>query len=159
MKFSKLFIVLIFISISVQSQTNTLRSQTNQYDFVIITTDEFVKLCEPFAEHKNNSRGIQTLVTTKNSILEEFNDSTLLQDNIREFISYAGTNWAEPKPKYFLFAADVDSIPNYSFVSVPGYEFTDTAKSDYFYGINILDEDTTKISFLLEGLPLERMMN
>ena len=147
MRLSKLFIFFIFVSISINSQNISLRDQTNQYDFVIITLDEFVPICEQFAEHKNNLKNIKTLVTTKAEILSEFSDSTLLQDNIREFISFAGSNWAEPQPKYFMFASDVDSIPNYSFISVPGYEYTDTSKSDYFYGKNIFNEDTTKISF------------
>ncbi|MCF6269330.1 MAG: C25 family cysteine peptidase [Melioribacteraceae bacterium] len=147
MRLSKLFVLFFFISISLQAQNISLRNQANQYDFVIITVNEFVPLCKEFAEHKNNSRNLKTLVTTKDHILTEFNDSTLLQDNIREFISFAGTNWASPRPQYFMFAADPDSIPNYSFASIPGYEFTDTAKSDYLYGINVLDEDTTKLSF------------
>lgn len=147
MQFFKLFVLLILLSNSIHSQSISLRDQSNQYDYVIVTLDEFVPICEEFAEHKYNSRSIKTLVTTKNSILDEYSDFTLLQDNVREFISFAGTNWTEPLPKYFMFASDIDSIPNYSFVSIPGYEFTDTAKSDYYYGINMYDEDTTKLSF------------
>jgi len=109
--------------------------------------DEFVPICEEFAEHKNNSRGIKTLVTTKSRILSEFQDSTLLQDNIREFISFAGTNWIEPQPKYFMFAAEIDSIPNYAIEFLLSSPYADTAYSDYFYGNNILNEDTTTLSF------------
>jgi len=145
----KLFILFTFISITIQSQSLSLRNQTNKYDFVIITVDEFVPICQQFAEHKNNSKGIKTLVTTKSSILAEFGDSSLLQDNIREFISFAGTSWAEPQPKYFMFAGDISSLPNYSFETFPNTEFYDIAKSDYFYGINVLAEDTTKLSFAI----------
>ena len=147
MRLSKALILIVFISISVQAQSISLRDQSNQYDFVIITVNKFVPICEEFAYHKNSSRGIKTLVTTRDNILAEFSDSTLVQDNIRQFISYAGTNWSNPTPKYFMFASDIDSIPNFSFISILGYEPTDTAKSDYFYGINILEEDTTNLSF------------
>ncbi len=147
MQLVKLVGFFIFISISIHSQNISLRNQNNQYDFVIITLDEFVPICEQFAEHKSNSKNIKTLVTTKGEILSEFSDSTLLQDNIREFISFAGSNWAEPQPKYFMFAADVDSIPNFSFEVFPNTEYYSIANSDYFYGKNIFDEDTTKLSF------------
>ncbi|VAX27112.1 Alkaline phosphatase [hydrothermal vent metagenome] len=140
---------LLFMTSTIISQNVTLRDNSNQYDFVIITIDQFVPACETFKDHKENTRNLKTLVTTKNQILSEFNDSVLVQDNIREFISYAGTNWASPKPIYFMFAADVDSIPNFSFESIPGYEPPDTSRSDYFYGINIFDEDTTKLSFAI----------
>jgi|GEM_PF-2119124 len=145
----KLFILFAFITITIQSQSLSLLNQTNQYDFVIITVDEFVPICEQFAEHKSNSKGIKTLVTTKNLILGEFGDSSSLQENIREFISYAGTNWAEPRPKYFMFAGDISSLPNYSFESFPNTEYYDIAKSDYPYGINVFAEDTTKLSFAI----------
>ncbi len=147
MQLSKLIVFFIFISIAIQSQNISLRNQDNQYDFVVITVNEFTPICEEFAEHKNISRGIKTLVTTKSDILAEFNDSTLVQDNIRQFISYAGVNWAEPRPKYFMFAADVESIPSYSLEIFSNTEFSDTVKSDYFYGKNIFDDDTTKLSF------------
>ncbi len=140
---------LLFVTSTIISQNVRLRDNSNQYDFVIITIDQFVPACEIFKDHKENNRNLKTLVTTKNQILSEFNDSLLIQDNIRAFISYAGTNWMTPKPKYFMFAADVDSIPNFSFESIPGYEKTDTAKSDFSYGINIYDEDTTKLSFAI----------
>jgi len=137
----------LFITNSILSQSISLRDQSNQYEFVIITLDQFEQTCQSFKDSKESNRNLKTLVTTKNQILAEFNDSSIVQNNIREFISYAGTNWSDPKPNYFMFAADVDSIPNFSFESVPGYEETDTAKSDYFYGINIFDEDTTQLSF------------
>lgn len=143
----RLFVLFIFISISIQSQNISLRNQANQYDFIIITQDEFVENCIQFAEHKNNVKGLKTLVTTKNNIIAEFSDSTLLQDNIREFISYVGTQWATPQPIYFMFAADIENIPNYSFEILPNTSYHDTAKSDYFYGINVHNADTTKLSF------------
>ncbi len=137
----------LFITNSILSQSISLRDQSNQYDFVIITLEQFEPTCESFKNHKESNRELKTLVTTKDKILAEFSDSSEIQHNIREFISYAGTNWLDPKPRYFMFAADVDSIPNFSFESVPGYEPSDTSKSDYFYGINIFDEDTTQLSF------------
>ncbi len=147
-----LALFLLFAANIIVPQNVKLRDNSNQYDFVIITIDQFVPACEIFKNHKENNQGLKTLVTTRNQILSEFNDSLLTQDNIRDFISYAGTNWMAPKPIYFMFAADIDSIPNFSFESIPGYEDTDTARSDYFYGINVL-------TFLLEESLQELRMN
>ncbi len=147
MRSSILILSFLFCTITINSQSTQLRDESNQYDFVIITLSQFTETCELFKAHKESVRNLKTFVTTLDEILEEFNDSSTLQHNIREFISFAGTNWTEPTPKYFMFAGDIGSIPNFSFESIPGYEPSDTTRSDYFYGINIYEVDTTKLSF------------
>lgn len=94
-------------------------------------------------------RDFRVLVTTKDQILDEFDESESVQENIRDFISFTGTYWQEPKPKYFLFAGSVAKIPNFEFESITNYNETDTSASDYFYGINKLGEDTSNVSFYI----------
>ncbi|MGE5810641.1 MAG: C25 family cysteine peptidase [Ignavibacteria bacterium] len=137
---------LIFIQ-SVFSQPIALSDTANQYDYVIITVPEFKAACEPFKAHKESVRNFKVLIVDTTEIFREFDSSLTKKDNIRNFISYAGSFWKNPKPKYFLLAGDLIKIPNYEFKSVPGYEFTDTAKSDYYYAVNKYSLDTTTVAF------------
>ncbi|MCB9250354.1 MAG: hypothetical protein H6613_18290 [Ignavibacteriales bacterium] len=58
---------------------------------------------KPLFKHtKENFNNFSVLIKTRDQILSEFNTDSTIQDNIRNFISYAGTNWSDPKPKYFF---------------------------------------------------------
>jgi Peptidase family C25/Secretion system C-terminal sorting domain len=140
---------LLLICSAILSQTLELKNVQHQYDYVIITIDDFSQSCEMFKTHKENYNNFSVLITTHDQIISEFNSKSTTQDNIREFIRYAGTNWSVPKPNYFLFAADLDSIPNFSFRSVdfPGYD--DTSYSDYYYGVDTSEDDSTQISYAI----------
>jgi len=135
----KIFILLVllvmFSKFSV-AKTITLRDTTNQFNYVIITIPEFIQSCETFKNHKELVRGFNVLITDTNAISLEFNSFPTKQENIRDFIIYAGTFWRNPKPKYFLIAGDLTKIPNFKFASIDGYPETDTARSDYFYTQN-----------------------
>jgi hypothetical protein len=138
---------LIFVQ-SVFSQPVALSDTANQYDYVIITVPEFKAACEPFKAHKESVRNFKVLIVDTTEIFQEFDSSLIKKDNLRNFISYAGSFWKNPKQKYFLLAGDLIKIPNYEFVSVPGYEFTDTAKSDYYYAINKYSLDSPTLHFV-----------
>ena len=145
----KLMFSILLVSVSISlGQNTTLRDTTNEFDYVIITLPEFEQTCLPFKQHKETYNNFSVLITTKQKILSEFNDSVQVEENIRDFISYAATFWQTPTPKYFLFTGDVDRMPNFEFESIPGYPETDTAKSDYFYGINKYD-DTQFVSLFV----------
>lgn len=98
-------LIILFIFFAFQttfSQTVTLRDTTNQYDYIIITVPAFVSACEPFKQHKETVRDFRTLIVDTTQIFSEFDSSLTPQDNIRDFISYAGTFWKEPRPNYFF---------------------------------------------------------
>jgi hypothetical protein len=141
-----IFLFLTFSSV-VFAQITSLHDSDNQYDYIIITIDEFVESCNFFTSHKENYNGFKALITTKSDIVKEFNAHSDLQENIRDFISYTGNNWKEPKPKYFLIAADVDSIPNFKFQSVNFSDYKDTSYSDYYYSVDTSDTDSTTVSY------------
>ena len=145
--------IILFVFFAFQttfSQTVTLRDTTNQYDYIIITVPEFVSACEPFKQHKETVRGFNTLIVETAQIFNEFDSSLTQQDNIRDFISYAGTFWKEPKPNYFLLVGNVESVPNFliSFTQ----EFFN---SDYYYGQSIYDEDSTTTEFYIGRIPVK----
>src|SRR4030065_873576 len=137
MKGITFFLLLVSFS-SLHSQPVTLRDTTNQYDYIIITVPEFINACEPFRQHKETVRDFRTLVVDTAQIYAEFDSSATSQDNIRDFISYAGTFWSEPRPKFFLIVGTVLMVPNFpiTFPSSTHYH------SDYYYGVSIYDADS-----------------
>ena len=131
--------LMTFLHSIICTQNIELRNTENQFDYVIITVDDYISVCEIFKTHKEINNEFNLLITTKDDILAEFNNNISIQSNIREFISFAGKSWADPKPNYFLFAADLDSIPNFSFRSIESeiFENYDTSHSDYYYGVDM----------------------
>lgn len=138
----------LFISQAILSQTFTLRDTTNQYDYIIITEPGFKPVCETFKLHKQSLRGFKVLIADTGMVYSEFNSFPTKEDNIREFISYAGTYWQYPQPKYFLLAGDLSRIPNRLYSNV-----SDTSNTDYFYSQNINDPDTIKVDFFIGRVP------
>ena len=96
------FFFVIFSFQSILSQSITLRDTTNQYDYIIITVPEFVTTCETFKQHKDTVRDFTTWMVYTTQIFAEFDSSNTPQGNIRDFISYAGTFWREPRTKFIL---------------------------------------------------------
>jgi hypothetical protein len=134
------------------SQTITLRDTTNQYDYIIITVPEFAPACESFKLHKETVRGFNTLIVDTTQIFSEFDSSSTPQDNIRDFISYAGTFWKNPQPKYFLIAGSVQFVPNFNIVHpVPGSN--PYWQSDFYYSRSVYDDDSTTTDFYVGRIP------
>jgi len=147
MKGITFFLLLITFS-ALHSQPVTLRDTTNQYDYIIITVPEFVNFCGPFRQHKETVRGFRTLIVDTTQIFAEFDSSATAQDNIRNFISYAGTFWKEPRPKFFPIIGTVSDIPNFQ---IP-FQFT-YLQSDYYYSQNIYENDSTTTDFYIGRIP------
>lgn len=144
------FLLCIAAQYYIYSQPITLRDTTNQYDYIIITIPEFVSVCEPFKHHKETVRNFRTLIVDTTMIYSEFDSDFEPQDKIRNFISYAGTFWQDPKPKYFLIAGTVSAVPNFL---VPFFQPPLAFNSDYYYGINLYGEDSTQTDFYIGRIP------
>jgi hypothetical protein len=148
MKGITFFLLLIAFS-SLHSQPVTLRDTTNQYDYIIITVPEFVNACEPFRQHKETVRDFRTLIVDTTQIFDEFDSSATPQDNIRNFISYAGTFWKEPRPKFFLIVGRVADVPNFQITD----QFSVHYQSDFYYRNSIYENDSTTTDFLIGRIP------
>ncbi len=136
--------------IEILLQQITLRDTTNQYDYIIITVPEFVTACEPFRQHKETVRDFRTLIVDTTQIFAEFDSSATPQDNIRDFISYAGTFWKEPQPIYFLIAGTVSDVPNFPIL----FTFDSLYyNSDYYYSQDIYENDSTTTDFYIGRIP------
>ena len=148
MKGLTFFLLLISIT-TLYSQPITLRDTTNQYDYIIITVPEFVNACEPFKQHKETIRDFRTIIVDTTQIFAEFDSSATPQDNIRNFISFAGTFWKEPRPKFFLIIGRVADIPNFQ---IPD-PYSVYCQSDFYYGNSIYENDSTTTDFLVGRIP------
>jgi len=146
--------VFFFVIVSFQSilsQTITLRDTTNQYDYIIITVPEFVTTCETFRQHKETVRDFRTLIVDTTQIFAEFDSSNTPQDNIRDFISYAGTFWREPRSKFIFIVGNVTAVPNFpiQFPPQPVVYY----QTDYYYTQNIYENDSTTTDFYIGRIP------
>jgi len=146
------FFFVIFSFQTILSQSITLRDTTNQYDYIIITVPEFVTSCEAFKQHKETVRGFTTLIVDTTQIFAEFDSSSTPQDNIRDFISYAGTFWMNPQPKFFLIAGSVQFVPNF-LIPFNGSPTPVFYNSDYYYTQNIYENDSTTTDFYIGRVP------
>lgn len=145
------FFFVVFSFQTILSQTITLRDTTNQYDYIIITVPEFVTSCEAFKQHKETIRDFRTLIVDTTQIFAEFDSSGTGQDNIRDFISYAGTFWREPKSKFILIVGNVTAVPNFGILFPP--QPVVYFQSDYYFTQNIYENDSTTTDFYVGRIP------
>lgn len=149
-----LIVLFVFILIGTSfSQGITLRDTTNQYDYIIITVPEFVPACQTFKQHKESYNGFNVLIVDTGQIYTEFNSDSLPQNNIREFISYAGTYWQNPKLKYVLLVGAMEEVPNFYLIQALYPNPSEIFKTDYYFGIDINSLDTTLISYSVGRIP------
>jgi len=144
------FFFVIFSFQTILSQTITLRDTTNQYDYIIITVPEFVTSCKTFKQHKETVRDFRTLIVDTTQIFAEFDSSETMQANIRDFISYAGTFWREPRSKFIFIVGNVTAVPNFQ-IPLPGTP--SYFQSDYFYSQSIYENDSTTTDFYIGRIP------
>jgi len=145
------FLLFLALISTLRPQSVTLRDTTNQYDYIIITVPEFVSACETFKQHKETVRDFRTLIVDTTQIYAEFDSSAAPEDNIRNFISYAGTFWKEPKPKFFLIVGDVEAVPNFPVLFPP----SSYLPSDFYYYHSIYNSDTTATDFFVGRIPTQ----
>ncbi len=149
----KLTGLLIFLFLgTTYSQTVTLRDTMNQYDYIVITTPELVQTFQQFKNHKETLFDFNVLVTDTTSIYTEFFEDSTKQDNIRSFISYAGTYWQQPRPVYFLIAGTTTMVPNFDNPQL-GSSGEWRFFTDYYYTQSIYEPDTITTDFYIGRVP------
>ncbi|MFN3693673.1 MAG: C25 family cysteine peptidase [Ignavibacterium sp.] len=136
---------------NLSAQNGFLHNSENQYDYIIITIPDYVQSCNQFATHKETNLGLRTLVVDTTMIFNEFNSFPEPQENIREFTSYAGTFWTDPKPKFILIVGRINDIPNFKipYFTHPNYYFN----SDFYYTQNKFESDSISMDFFVGRLP------
>jgi Peptidase family C25/Secretion system C-terminal sorting domain len=141
--------IMLISSAYILPQGIDLRDTTNQYDYIIITVPEFVQACQAFKQHKEDIRHFSVLLVDTTQIYNQFNSDTTGEDNIRDFISYAGTYWRNPKPKYILLVGNRSKIPSF-----PMYNIY-LLWTDFYYTQNIYDQNTDDKDFEVGRVPAQ----
>jgi len=136
---------------------STLKSPTNQADFIIIAykdaTHDFISDVQPLANLRQ-SQGLTVKVVDVQDVFDEFSNPLGAHDpnGIKSFLQYAATNWQNPKPKYVLLAGDASWDPR-------GYFTTPANNSDFiptlFFDATFLESpsDDAMSDFNNDGKP------
>jgi hypothetical protein len=134
----RLFIFLfVFLFISSQSFSQ-LKNSLNQSDYIVITVEQFEHAFDQLREIRE-SEGFKVYTILLKDIESEF-PSVKSSESIRDFISYALTNWHDPKPKYILLAGDIEFIPSIRIASIFP-TLVDSVSVDSYYAINKYEND------------------
>jgi hypothetical protein len=125
----RVFLSLLFLKFNVCAED--LKNTNNRADYIIITSSNNIETAEELAEFRNIHNSFTTMVVSIDSIKTQFsetNQNTSPDTCLRNFIQYTLLNWAEPKPKYFLLAGNVNFIPSH--MELESEIFTDIAHYD-----------------------------
>lgn len=82
-----------------------LKSSNHQADYIIIAHPRLIEATEPLAAfHRRHGRSVS--VVAVDDIYDEFNDSMVRSDAIRDFLSHAYHHWKPPAPRWVLLVGD-----------------------------------------------------
>lgn len=81
---------------------NTLRLSTNNAEYLVITVPDLAVPARALADYRSGLR-LKTMVVYLGDIYHEFNDGIKDPQAIKDFLSYAYTNWTG-SPKYVVLA-------------------------------------------------------
>ena len=82
-----------------------LHATSNGADYIIITHADFYDEVLPLANHRAG-QGPRTMVVDVQDVYDEFSYGVFDPEAIRDFLSYAYTNWLAPAPSYVLLVGD-----------------------------------------------------
>jgi PKD repeat protein len=88
-----------------RDQPSDLTSAINGADYVIITHGDFYTAMLPLAAHRAD-QGMRAMVVDVQDIYDEFSYGVFEPEAIRDFLTYAYVNWAEPAPAYVVLVGD-----------------------------------------------------
>ncbi|MBI2471529.1 MAG: hypothetical protein HYV59_09850 [Planctomycetes bacterium] len=86
-------------------QASSWKSSDNGADYIIITHEDFYDESLALANHRNE-RGLRVVTVKVEDIYDEFNYGIFDPQAIRDFLSYAYSNWVAPAPVYVLLVGD-----------------------------------------------------
>ena len=87
-----------------RNEPSTWSANTQGADLVIITPENFRTGVEPLAELRRN-QGLSVTVVDVQDVYDEFSFGARTPRAIRDFLEWAGTNWAKA-PRFVLLAGD-----------------------------------------------------
>jgi len=115
--------------VSITADTaSTLRTATNRADYIMITVDDYYDELAPLEVHRE-AQGLTVLRTKLTDVYDEFNYGIPSPQAIKNFLSYAYSNWTTPAPTYVLLVGDA----SYDFRDDEWYGFTNYLPTYFVY--------------------------
>lgn len=152
-----LFFVLQNYPLEAQSNAEPLRSNSNRFDYLIVTPSQFVVDLQAHAAWRSNAswthQALRTRIVTLDEISKEFGDGAKNQpqsqaEAIRAFLSYTLQFWAEPRPSRVMLVGSTNLLPAYRakvtidlFTRPPYSYYEDSIPMDEWYIVNKYRED------------------
>jgi hypothetical protein len=100
-------------------QPSTLRSATQQADYLLVAPRAFLPAAEPLLRRRSD-QGLAAHAVAFEEIADEFGHGRPSAEAIRSFLAYAFHSWARPSPRYVLLVGDSSYDPrNFSGSSRP----------------------------------------
>jgi peptidase C25-like protein len=103
------------------------RLSTQAADFVIFTRSEFANAIEPLRSLRQ-SQGLNTAVVYIEDVYDEFSYGNRSSQALKDFLSYANTNW-RLAPRFVLFAGDSSYDPK-NYLGLGDYDLVPTRLID-----------------------------
>jgi len=106
-------VILLILFSSVHLQAADLRSHANQAGYIIITPSGYRSQAQRLAAFRHDHDGLSTMVVPLDTITAQFSSASAPDSAIRAFLSYALTDWAEPRPSTVLLMGNVNVMPTH----------------------------------------------
>jgi Peptidase family C25 len=115
------------VAAATASQPSVWRQPGHGADLLIISHRDFIDHLEPLQAHREN-QGLQVVVVDVEEIFAEFSHGHKTPYALRDFLSYATTQWA-PAPRFVLFIGDASLDPK-NYLGLGDYDFVPTKLID-----------------------------
>jgi hypothetical protein len=89
---------------------SSLKSTTNQADYILIAPQAFLPAAEPLLERRR-SQGLVTRAVSLEEIASVFGYGESSGEAIRSFLTYAYQHWARPSVRYVVLLGDASQDP------------------------------------------------
>jgi hypothetical protein len=91
-------------------RVSTLRSASNQADYLLIGPERFLAAAEPLLLHRAGE-GLRTKAVSLEEVAREFGHGQASGEAIRSFVRHAYHHWAKPSPRYVVLLGDATYDP------------------------------------------------
>ncbi len=112
---------------------STLRSATNQADYLLIAPRAFLAAAEPLVARRQD-QGLSVRAVAFEDIVDEFGHGQPSAGAVQAFLAFAFQSWARPSPRYVLLLGDASYDPrNFTGTSFPSPLPALWAKTSYLW--------------------------
>lgn len=135
--------------------SDSLALSTNSADLLIVTHPAFRGQAERLADHRRRHDTLRVHVVDIDIVYDEFNHGVKSPTALRRFLSYADSNWVEPRPLFVLLFGDGTVDPARRLKSTIGADYIPIhgiPPADYMYTVSVGDS-TMRFNSYIGRLP------